>query len=67
MLETEYSLAPIGFLHSPLKQRKEVPNQGGEGAPDAWLEVSATVKGCRAIYSWVALSIGGQPAIYLWQ
>jgi len=43
MLETEYSLSPIGFLHSPLKQRGEAPNQGREGAPDAWLEVNATV------------------------
>jgi tRNA-Thr(GGU) m(6)t(6)A37 methyltransferase TsaA len=45
MLETEYSLSPIGFLHSPLKQRGEAPNQGREGAPDAWLEVNATVAG----------------------
>jgi tRNA-Thr(GGU) m(6)t(6)A37 methyltransferase TsaA len=43
MLETEYSLSPIGFLHSPLKQRGQAPNQGREGAPDAWLEVNATV------------------------
>ena len=43
MLETEYSLSAIGFLHSPLKQREEAPNQGREGAPDAWLEVNETV------------------------
>jgi tRNA-Thr(GGU) m(6)t(6)A37 methyltransferase TsaA len=43
MLETEYSLSAIGFLHSPLKQRGEAPNQGREGAPDAWLEVNETV------------------------
>jgi tRNA-Thr(GGU) m(6)t(6)A37 methyltransferase TsaA len=43
MLETEYSLSAIGFLHSPLKQRGEAPNQGREGAPDAWLEVHVTV------------------------
>lgn len=43
MLETEYSLSAIGFLHSPLKQREEAPNQGNEGAPDAWLEVNETV------------------------
>ena len=41
MPDTDYSLAPIGILHSPLKQRDETPNQGSEGAPDAWLEVSA--------------------------
>ena len=41
MYETTYSLAPIGFLHSPLKERGATPNQGREGAPDAWIEVGA--------------------------
>lgn len=43
MRETDYSLSPIGFLHSPLKERGEAPNQGREGAPNAWLEVNASV------------------------
>jgi tRNA-Thr(GGU) m(6)t(6)A37 methyltransferase TsaA len=43
MVETDYTLAPIGFLHSPLKDREHAPMQGSEGAPDAWLEVNATV------------------------
>jgi tRNA-Thr(GGU) m(6)t(6)A37 methyltransferase TsaA len=43
MLETEYSLSAIGFLHSPLKELKEAPMQGREGAPDAWLEVNASI------------------------
>ena len=43
MLETEYSLSPIGFLHSPLKEPGEAPRQGHEGAPDAWLEVNESV------------------------
>lgn len=43
MLETEYSLSPIGFLRSPLKQREDAPRQGREGAPDAWLEVEPAV------------------------
>ena len=43
MRETGYSLVPIGFLHSPLKERGEAPNQGREGAPNAWLEVNASV------------------------
>jgi tRNA-Thr(GGU) m(6)t(6)A37 methyltransferase TsaA len=43
MHEAHYSLFPIGFLHSSLKDRREAPNQGREGAPDAWLEVDATV------------------------
>ena len=43
MPEIDYILAPIGFLHSPLKQRSDAPRQGQEGAPDAWLEVHAAV------------------------
>jgi tRNA-Thr(GGU) m(6)t(6)A37 methyltransferase TsaA len=43
MPETKYSLYPVGFIHSPLKQREEAPKQGNEGAPDAWLEVSPAV------------------------
>lgn len=43
MLETEYSLSPIGFLRSSLKQREDAPRQGREGAPDAWLEVEPAV------------------------
>ena len=39
MPETEYLLYPIGFIYSPLKHPEEVPNQGNEGTPDAWLEV----------------------------
>lgn len=43
VLETSYTLSPIGVLRSPLKQRAEAPKQAREGAPDAWLEVNATV------------------------
>ena len=43
MHESHYSLAPIGFLRSPLKERGAAPNQGREGAPDAWLVVDAAV------------------------
>jgi tRNA-Thr(GGU) m(6)t(6)A37 methyltransferase TsaA len=43
MPESDYLLCPLGFLHSPLKQPREAPRQGREGAPDAWLEVHETV------------------------
>src|SRR5256714_12483671 len=43
MPENEYVLYPLGFLQSPLKEPGEAPRQGREGAPDAWLEVHATV------------------------
>jgi len=32
-------LRPIGVIRSVLKERKNAPRQGSEGAPDAWLEV----------------------------
>src|SRR5262245_58610821 len=43
MPEPEYSLRPIGFVRSPLENRKNAPRQGSEGAPDAWLEMSPEV------------------------
>lgn len=43
MPDTEYTLHPIGFIHSPLKNRQGAPRQGREGAPDAWLEVNPKV------------------------
>ena len=43
MSEIDYTLSPVGFLHSPLQSREEAPKQGHEGAPDAWLEVNETV------------------------
>jgi tRNA (Thr-GGU) A37 N-methylase len=41
MSESEYSLHPIGVIRSPLRNRKDAPKQGDEGAPDAWLEISS--------------------------
>lgn len=43
MPENDYVLYPLGFLQSPLKDPGEAPRQGSEGAPDAWLEVHASV------------------------
>lgn len=36
-------LYPIGIIRSTLKTRAKAPKQGTEGAPDAWLEVKASV------------------------
>ena len=33
-------LRPIGTIRSILKNRKDAPMQGSEGAPDAWLELA---------------------------
>jgi tRNA-Thr(GGU) m(6)t(6)A37 methyltransferase TsaA len=37
------SLHPIGFVRSPLDDREKAPNQGSEGAPDAWIELEPSV------------------------
>ena len=42
MMETNYRLQPVGFVRSSLRQREAAPNQGSEGAPDAWLDVDPT-------------------------
>src|SRR5262249_52969384 len=34
-----FHLRPIGVIRSTLTSRSEAPRQGGEGAPDAWLDV----------------------------
>src|ERR671930_1227489 len=37
------SLRPIGVVRSPLEDRERAPNQGSEGAPDAWIELTPSV------------------------
>ena len=50
MIETEFSLKPIGVIRSELVSREEAPNQGSEGGLDAWLEVgSAFSEGLEGI------------------
>jgi tRNA-Thr(GGU) m(6)t(6)A37 methyltransferase TsaA len=36
-------LRPIGIIRSTLRKRSEAPKQGSEGAPDAWLDVDASL------------------------
>jgi tRNA-Thr(GGU) m(6)t(6)A37 methyltransferase TsaA len=37
MNTTRYELRPIGWIESPLVDVANAPNQGDEGAPDAWI------------------------------
>lgn len=34
-----FLLRPLGFIRSPLRELKDAPRQGDEGAPDAWVEL----------------------------
>ena len=40
MSSTLYTIEPIGFVRSELKELEEAPMQGDEGAPEAWLELT---------------------------
>lgn len=35
--DTTYEVRPIGQVESPLTDRRDAPNQGSQGAPEAWL------------------------------
>jgi len=43
MTARQARLNPIGIIRSRLKTRASAPKQGSEGAPDAWLEIRASV------------------------
>ena len=43
MIETSYTVEPIGVIRSELANREAAPCQGYDGAPDAWLVVNSTV------------------------
>jgi tRNA-Thr(GGU) m(6)t(6)A37 methyltransferase TsaA len=43
MIETSYIIEPVGVVRSELISREAAPLQGDEGAPDAWLELTAAV------------------------
>ena len=34
-----FTVRPVGYIRSTLRERKGAPRQGSEGAPDAWLEI----------------------------
>ena len=43
MIETSYTIEPIGIIRSELTDLEAAPHQGDEGAPEAWLELTARV------------------------
>jgi tRNA-Thr(GGU) m(6)t(6)A37 methyltransferase TsaA len=54
-------LRPIGIISSTLQARSKAPKQGGEGAPDAWLDVYP-----RAAAALQGLSIGDEIIVITW-
>lgn len=43
MIENSYVIEPIGVIRSKLVSLEAAPLQGDEGAPEAWLELTAQV------------------------
>jgi tRNA-Thr(GGU) m(6)t(6)A37 methyltransferase TsaA len=43
MTEPSYTITPVGVIRSELTSLEAAPRQGGDGAPDAWLDVKPTV------------------------
>lgn len=43
MIESSYTIEPIGIIRSELDSREAAPLQGYEGAPEAWLDLTAVV------------------------
>jgi tRNA-Thr(GGU) m(6)t(6)A37 methyltransferase TsaA len=44
MSVTEYQVRPIGWVESTLTDPDDAPNQGYQGAPAAWLNISPEVR-----------------------
>lgn len=43
MIEPSYTIQPIGIVRSELTSLEAAPRQGDEGAPEAWLDLTAQV------------------------
>ncbi|MBN9492176.1 tRNA (N6-threonylcarbamoyladenosine(37)-N6)-methyltransferase TrmO [bacterium] len=41
--DTPFTVVPIAYVESRLRERSEAPRQGDEGAPDAWLSFEPAV------------------------
>lgn len=61
MIETSYTIEPIGVIRSELDSREAAPLQGYEGALEAWLELTAPVE-----QGLVGLTAGDDVLILTW-
>ena len=58
---TLYTIEPIGFVRSELTRLEEAPMQGDEGAPEAWLELTA-----RATPGLMGIRAGNELILVTW-
>jgi tRNA-Thr(GGU) m(6)t(6)A37 methyltransferase TsaA len=59
--KSSYRLEPVGLIRSALKQRKNAPRQGWEGAPDVWLEISR-----RFVGALPGINVGEETTVVTW-
>ena len=43
MADNDFTLRPIGFVRSELRDRRDAPRQGSDGAPNAWIEIDPSL------------------------
>ena len=61
MTPDAYTLVPIGYVQSPLRDPATAPKQGGEGAPAAWLVFNGAMRdGLRD------LQVGDEVLVLTW-
>ena len=60
-MSTSFELRRIGTVRSSLRTRDQAPKQGDEGAPEAWLELDASVDEAAA-----NLRLGQEVIVITW-
>ena len=61
MSSTLFTIEPIGYVRSELKQLEDAPMQGDEGAPEAWLELTPS-----ASQGMAGLQVGDELFVLTW-
>jgi tRNA-Thr(GGU) m(6)t(6)A37 methyltransferase TsaA len=61
MIETSYTIEPIGVIRSELDRREAAPLQGDVGAPEAWLDLTAPVEQGLA-----GITVGDELMVLTW-
>jgi tRNA-Thr(GGU) m(6)t(6)A37 methyltransferase TsaA len=59
--EPGYTIHPIGWVESPLVDATAAPNQGDEGAPDAWLVLDPEIRPALQ-----GLEVGSEAIVVTW-
>jgi tRNA-Thr(GGU) m(6)t(6)A37 methyltransferase TsaA len=60
-MESVFTLRPIGHIRSELRNLRDAPRQGAEGAPDAWVEIDDDV--ARGLHG---MTVGDEIVVLTW-